>query len=122
MSTVLVVEDNENNLMLVRDVLQLKGYKVLEAMTGAEGLRLAAEGKPDLILMDIQLPDIDGITALARLRADSATRAIPVLAVSASVMPEEQQQITASGFEGFIAKPLNMKSFLQTIERFVGKA
>lgn len=122
MSTVLVVEDNENNLMLVRDVLQLKGYKVLEAMTGAEGLRLAAEEKPDLILMDIQLPDIDGITALARLRADSATRAIPVLAVSASVMPEEQQQITASGFEGFIAKPLNMKSFLQTIERFVGKA
>ena len=122
MSTVLVVEDNENNLMLVRDVLQLKGYKVLEAMTGAEGLRLAAEEKPDLILMAIQLPDIDGITALARLRADSATRAIPVLAVSASVMPEEQQQITASGFEGFIAKPLNMKSFLQTIERFVGKA
>jgi len=122
MSTVLVVEDNENNLMLVRDVLQLKGYKVLEAMTGADGLRLAAEEKPDLILMDIQLPDIDGITALARLRADSATRAIPVLAVSASVMPEEQQQITASGFEGFIAKPLNMKSFLQTIERFVGKA
>ena len=122
MSTILIVEDNEKNLMLVRDVLQLKGYKVLEAMTGADGLRLAAEEKPDLILMDIQLPDIDGITALARLRADSATRAIPVLAVSASVMPEEQQQITASGFEGFIAKPLNMKSFLQTIERFVGKA
>lgn len=122
MSTILVVEDNENNLMLVRDVLQLKGYKVLEAMTGADGLRLAAEGKPDLILMDIQLPDIDGITALARLRADSATKAIPVLAISASVMPEEQQKITASGFEGFIAKPLNMKSFLQTIERFVGKA
>ncbi len=122
MSTILVVEDNENNLMLVRDVLELKGHKVLEAMTGADGLRLAAEGKPDLILMDIQLPDIDGISALARLRADSATRAIPVLAVSASVMPEEQQKITASGFEGFIAKPLNMKSFLQTIERFVGKA
>ena len=122
MSTILVVEDNENNLMLVRDVLQLKGYKVLEAMTGADGLRLAAEGKPDLILMDIQLPDIDGITALVRLRADSATKAIPVLAISASVMPEEQQKITASGFEGFIAKPLNMKSFLQTIERFVGKA
>jgi len=122
MRTILVVEDNENNLMLVRDVLQLKGYKVLEAMTGADGLRLAAEGKPDLILMDIQLPDIDGITALARLRADSATKAIPVLAISASVMPEEQQKITASGFEGFIAKPLNMKSFLQTIERFVGKA
>lgn len=122
MSTILVVEDNENNLMLVRDVLQLKGYKVLEALTGADGLRLAAEEKPDLILMDIQLPDIDGITALGRLRADSATKAIPVLAVSASVMPEEQQKITASGFEGFIAKPLNMKSFLQMIERFVGKA
>ena len=122
MSTILVVEDNENNLMLVRDVLELKGYKVLEAMTGAEGLRLAAEGKPDLILMDIQLPDIDGIAALAKLRADPRTRAIPVLAVSASAMPEEQQKITASGFEGYIPKPLNMKSFLETIERFVGKA
>jgi two-component system cell cycle response regulator DivK len=120
--TILVAEDNENNMMLVRDVLQMKGYTVLEATTGAEGVRLAVEHKPDLILMDIQLPDIDGITVLAQIRANEATKSIPMLAVSASVMPEEQQQIVASGFDAFIKKPLSMKSFIETVERFIGKA
>ncbi len=120
--TILIVEDNENNMMLVRDVLELKGYSVLPATTGAEGVRLAIEARPDLILMDIQLPDIDGITAFAQIRANDAAKHIPMLAVSASVMPEEKQKILASGFDAYITKPLNMKSFVETVEKFIGKA
>jgi len=122
MSTILIVEDNENNMMLVRDVLEMKGYSVLAATTGTEGVRLAIERRPDLILMDIQLPDIDGITALGQIRASEAARKIPVLAVSASVMQDEQIKIAASGFEAYITKPLNMKSFIETVEKFIGKA
>jgi two-component system cell cycle response regulator DivK len=122
MSVILIIEDNENNMMLVRDLLEFKGYDILEATTGAEGVRLAVEHKPDLVLMDIQLPDIDGISALAQIRADPASREIPVLALSASVMPDDQQRIAASGFNAFITKPINVKSFVQTVERFAGKA
>jgi two-component system, cell cycle response regulator DivK len=121
MSLILIVEDNEKNLKLVRDVLQFKGYRTVEAVTGTEGVRLAREEKPDLVLMDIQLPDIDGITALGRLRADPLTRKMPVVAVSASVMPDDQQRIVASGFDAYVTKPINVKSFLETVEKFVGK-
>ena len=121
MSVILIVEDNEKNMKLVRDVLQFKGYQTLEAATGTEGLRLAREGRPDLVLMDIQLPDIDGITALERLRADPQTQKIPVVAVSASAMPDDQQRIIASGFDAYITKPINVKSFIETVERFIGK-
>jgi two-component system cell cycle response regulator DivK len=121
MSVILIVEDNEKNMKLVRDVLQFKGYQTLEAATATEGLRLAREARPDLVLMDIQLPDFDGITALARLRADPQTQKMPVVAVSASVMPDEQQRIVASGFDAFITKPINVKSFIETVERFIGK-
>ena len=120
--TILVVEDNENNMMLVRDVLEMKGYSVLAATTGMEGVRLALEAKPDLILMDIQLPDIDGITAFKQIRASEASKQVPILAVSASAMQEEQIKIAASGFEAYITKPLNMKSFVETVEKFIGKA
>ena len=121
MTVILIVEDNEKNLKLVRDVLQFKGYRTLEAVTGTEGVRLAREEKPDLVLMDIQLPDIDGITALGRLRADPLTLKMPVVAVSASVMPNDQQRIVASGFDAYVTKPINVKSFLETVEKFVGK-
>ena len=121
MTVILIVEDNEKNLKLVRDVLRFKGYQTLEATNATDGLRLAAEENPDLILMDIQLPDIDGITALGRLRADPKTRDTPVLAVSASVMPDEQQAIVASGFNAYITKPINVKSFVETVEKYVGK-
>jgi len=121
MSVILIVEDNEKNMKLVRDVLQFKGYQTLEATTATEGLRLAREARPDLVLMDIQLPDFDGITALARLRADPQTQKIPVVAVSASVMPDDQQRIVASGFDAFITKPINVKSFIETVERLIGK-
>ena len=121
MSVILIVEDNEKNMILLRDVLQFKGYQTLEAATGTEGLRLAREALPDLVLMDIQLPDIDGITAFERLRADPQTQKIPVIAVSASAMPDDQQRIIASGFDAYITKPINVKSFIGTVELFIGK-
>jgi len=119
MSTILIVEDNEKNMKLVRDILQHKGYATLEAVTGGEGVRLALERRPDLILMDIQLPDIDGIAALREIRKDAALDATPVLAVSASVMPDDQQKIVTSGFDAFITKPINLKRFLETVQRFL---
>jgi two-component system cell cycle response regulator DivK len=118
MNAILIIEDNEKNLKLLRDVLQVKGYRTLEARTGTEGLRLAREELPALVLMDIQLPDISGITALRQLRADPLTRAIPVVAVSASAMQEEQEKITASGFDGYIMKPIDLKSFLEQVQRY----
>jgi len=121
MALILIVEDNEKNLKLLRDVLRFKGYETLEAMTGTEGVRLARERNPDLVLMDIQLPDIDGVTALAQIRADASTRDMPVIAVSASVMPDEQQRIVASGFNAYVKKPISVKSFVETVEKFAGK-
>ena len=117
MSTILIVEDNEKNMKLVRDILQHRGHQTIEAATGEEGVRLAGEHRPDLVLMDIQLPDIDGIAALGRIRAVPALDGVPVIAVSASVMPDDQQKIVASGFDAFITKPIHLKQFLATVER-----
>jgi len=117
MSTILIVEDNAKNMKLVRDVLQHHGYATLEAETGEAGLKLTLERRPDLVLMDIQLPDIDGTTVLARIREERSLDAMPVLAVSASVMPEEQQRVVRSGFDGFIAKPISVKPFLAAVQR-----
>jgi two-component system cell cycle response regulator DivK len=113
--TILIVEDNEKNMKLVRDILAFQGHHVLEAVTGEQGVARAVGEAPDLILMDIQLPDISGVTALQRIRAHAALDAVPVLAVSASVMPDEQQRIVASGFDAFVAKPISIKSFLATV-------
>ena len=117
MSTILIVEDNAKNMKLVRDVLQHHGHTTLEAETGEGGLDLALTRRPDLVLMDIQLPDIDGTTVLARIREDASLDAMPVLAVSASVMPDEQQRIVRSGFDGFIAKPISIRPFLAAVQR-----
>jgi len=119
MSTILIVEDNAKNMKLVRDILRHKGYQTLEAATGEDGVRLALEHKPDLVLMDIQLPDIDGITALRRIREHQALDHVPVLAVSASVMPDEQQQIVSSGFDAYLTKPISLKPFMATVVRFL---
>ena len=119
MSTILIVEDNEKNMKLVRDILQHHGHEVVEATTGSDGVRLALERQPDLVLMDIQLPDIDGITALRRIREDNALDAVPVLAVSASVMPEDQHKIVSSGFDAYLTKPISLKPFLATVARFL---
>jgi len=115
MDTILIVEDNEKNMKLVRDVLQVKGYATLEAVTGEDGVRLAREHVPALVLMDIQLPGISGIEALKRLRADPATAAIPVIAVTASVMVSDRRNITDAGFDGYVGKPLNLKEFLDAV-------
>jgi two-component system, cell cycle response regulator DivK len=119
MSTILIVEDNEKNMKLVRDILRHNGHTTLEAVTGEEGVRLALSERPDLVLMDIQLPDIDGIEALRRIRVDRGADAIPVVAVSASVMPDDQQKIVTSGFDAFVTKPINLKQFLDTVQRFL---
>ena len=120
MSTILIVEDNEKNMKLVRDILQFKGYQTIEAVTGNQGLALARERHPDLILMDIQLPDINGIEALRVIRADASLARTPVIAVSASVMPDEQQKIVTSGFDAYVTKPIDLKSFIATVEKFAG--
>ena len=112
---ILLVEDNDNNRLLVRDVLQASGYVVAEAETAEDGLRMAAEQHPALILMDIQLPGMNGIEALKRLRADPATRAIPVIAVTASAMTQDRHQIMAAGFDGYQSKPISVKGFLQAV-------
>jgi len=119
MSTILIVEDNEKNMKLVRDILRHNGHDTLEATTGVDGVSLAVEKRPDLVLMDIQLPDIDGIEALRRIRAVADLDAMPVVAVSASVMPDDQQKIVASGFDAFVTKPINLKQFLETVRRFL---
>ena len=116
MSLVLIVEDNEKNLKLVRDVLQVKGYQTVEAGSAEDGLKLARERKPDLVLMDIQLPGMNGIDALKALRADAATASIPVVAITASVMQQDRQQIVSAGFDGFIEKPVNLKNLLETVQ------
>ena len=115
MSLILIVEDNEKNMKLVRDVLQAKGYATVEAVTGEDGVRLAAERKPDLILMDIQLPGLSGIEALRQLRANRETATIPAVAVTASVMQQDRKQITEAGFNGYLGKPINLKEFLETV-------
>ena len=121
MSLILIVEDNEKNLKLVRDVLQVKGYQTLDAGTAEIGIELAREKKPDLVLMDIQLPGMNGIDALKALRADPATAAIPVVAITASVMQTDRQQIVGAGFDGFIEKPVNLKNLLDTVQQAVRK-
>jgi two-component system cell cycle response regulator DivK len=116
---ILIVEDNERNRKLVRDTLQLKGYETIEAETGEDGVRLAKELLPALVLMDIQLPGIDGITALGQLRADANTRGIPVVAVTASVMSQDRQKIMAAGFDAYQPKPISVKELLDTIRRML---
>jgi two-component system cell cycle response regulator DivK len=116
---ILVVEDNDNNRMLIRDVLQATGYRVVEAETAEDGLRMAAEQRPALVLMDIQLPGMNGIEALHRLRADPTTRAISVIAVTASAMTQDRRQILAAGFDGYQPKPISVKALLQTVREML---
>ena len=116
---ILIVEDNDKNMKLARDVLQAKGYATLEAVTGEEGVRLAREKLPDLVLMDIQLPGINGIEAFRQIRADAKTARIPVVALTASVTPTDRGAITAAGFDAFLGKPINLKEFLETVKRMV---
>ena len=121
MSLILIVEDNEKNLKLVRDVLQVKGFTTIEAGTAEDGIELAGLHKPDLILMDIHLPGMNGIDALRVLRADAATASIPVIAVTASVMQQDRKLITDAGFDGYVGKPINLKEFLDAVNGMLAK-
>jgi len=114
---VLVVEDTEKNMKLFRDVLQATGYRTLEATTGEQAVELATEHTPDLVLMDIQLPDIDGVDAFGRLRADERTASIPVLALTAQAMHGDRERFLAAGFDGYLSKPVNVVELIGAVRQ-----
>ena len=114
---ILVVEDNEKNMKLFRDVLLASGYETLEATTGEQAVELTREHTPDLVLMDIQLPDIDGIEALGRLRADERTASIPVVVLTALAMDGDRERFLEAGFDDYISKPVDIVSFIATVKK-----
>lgn len=114
---VLIVEDNEKNMKLVRDVLQATGYRTVEAASGVRAVELAVEQAPDLMLVDIQLPDIDGVETLRRLRADERTASIPVVAVTAQAMHGDRERYLAAGFDGYLSKPMNIVELVATVKQ-----
>jgi two-component system cell cycle response regulator DivK len=117
--TILVVEDNDKNLKLIRDVLQFAGYAVVSAGSGEEGVALALERPPDLVLMDLQLPGIDGAEALRRLRDSSRTRLIPVVAVTAFAMRDDHKDAMDAGFDGYLSKPISVTSLPAQVRSFL---
>ena len=117
---ILIIEDNEKNRKLCRDVLQVKGYRTIESETAEEGLKLAAENGPGLILMDIQLPGMDGIAAMKQLKATAKTQSIPIIAITASAMTNNRSAMLAEGFDGYQTKPITLKDFLGEVERVLG--
>ena len=119
---ILIVEDNDKNRKLERDILQFHGYRTAEATTAEDGIRLAQEDPPALVLMDIQLPRMNGIEALRILRADDRTRAIPVIAVTASAMTQDRQKIMAAGFDGYQAKPIDVIQFVAAVRQTIDRA
>jgi two-component system cell cycle response regulator DivK len=118
---ILLVEDNEKNMKLARDLLRYHGFETIEATNAEDGVALARERKPRLVLMDIQLPGMDGVTALEHLRKDSATSAIPVCAMTASVMKEDRERFDKAGFDGFITKPIDVRQFPQQVRDAIAR-
>ena len=115
---ILVVEDNARNMRLFYDVLQASGYRTLEATTGESAVELALEHAPDLVLMDIQLPDIGGVEALGRLRDDERGAFLPVLALTAQAMEGDRERFLAAGFDGYLSKPVDIPSFVATVKEY----
>jgi two-component system cell cycle response regulator DivK len=115
---ILVVEDNDKNMRLFRDVLLATGHRTLEATTGGQAVELATAHVPDLVLMDIHLPDIDGVEALARLRADERTTSVPVVALTAQAMEGDRERFLAAGFDGYLSKPVNVADLVATVKRY----
>jgi two-component system cell cycle response regulator DivK len=115
---VLIVEDNDKNLKLARDLLQFAGFRTLEAMSAEDGIAIAQRERPALVLMDIQLPRMDGIAALRALRGDERTASIPVVALTASVMKSDRERFDAAGFDGFMQKPIDVKTFATDVRGF----
>ena len=121
MSRIVLVEDNEKNMKLARDLLVYKGHTVFEARTGEAAVETTTKELPDLVLMDIQLPGIDGIEALRRIRADGKAARIPVVALTASVMANDRERFDKAGFDGFIAKPIDVKGFANEVASFIDR-
>ena len=119
---VLIVEDEERNRILVREILEFNGYRTIEAGNAEEGIRLAREAKPALILMDFHLPGMNGIEALEVLRKDETTKHIPVIAVTASAMTEDRARIISAGFDGLETKPIHMDRFAQVVRSAIQQA
>ncbi len=117
---ILVVEDNPLNLKLVRDVLTASGYDIVEAQTGEEGVRLAGECDPDLVLMDLQLPGIDGYEALRRIREAGRVDGVPVVAVTAFAMREDRERTAAAGFDGYLSKPISVRDLPSQVDALLG--
>ena len=115
---ILIVEDNEKNLKLVRDILQFKGYRTVEAKTAEDGIALAQSQSPNLILMDIQLPGTDGVTAIRQLRDGPRTASIPVVALTAFAMKDDRERFLEAGFDGYIDKPINVREFPEQVRQF----
>lgn len=115
---ILIVEDNEKNMKLFRDVLIASGYRTLEATTGGQAVELATAHSPDLVLMDIQLPDIGGVEALGRLRADERTASLPVVALTAQAMDGDRERFLAAGFNGYLSKPVNVADLIATVKPY----
>ena len=119
MKRVLVIEDNETNLYLIKFMLEKSGYEVIEAREGAVGVELAGKEKPDLILMDIQLPDIDGLEATKRIRASETEGKIPIIALTSYAMVGDREMALAAGCTGYIEKPINPETFMAEIEKYL---
>ncbi|MCA1952968.1 MAG: response regulator [Hyphomicrobiales bacterium] len=117
--TVLIVEDNELNMKLFNDLLEAHGYETLKARTGLEGFDLARTRKPDLVLMDIQLPEVSGIDIIKLLKEDEELKGIPVIAITAFAMKGDEERIRESGCEGYLSKPISVSKFIETVRGFV---
>jgi CheY-like chemotaxis protein len=122
LKTVLLVEDNEDNLVVYRTILEHVGFRVIEARDGEEGVSRAKEHLPDLILMDISIPKMDGWEATQRLKADGTTKKIPIIALTAHALEEDRQKAMLAGCDGYLAKPVEPRRVVQEVERFVGPA
>jgi two-component system cell cycle response regulator DivK len=118
---ILVVEDNEKNMKLFRDVLVATGFQTLEATTGGEAITMASEHTPDLVLMDIQLPDLDGVEALHQLRANPRTATIPIVALTAQAMRGDRERFLAAGFDGYVSKPVKVRDLIETVREHCGR-
>jgi two-component system cell cycle response regulator DivK len=116
---VLIIDDNERNLRLARDVLRFAGFRTIEATTAADGVLSAASGRPDLILMDVRLPDMDGEAALVRLRSEPTTAGIPVVAVTSSAMMGDRDRLLSAGFDGYLEKPISVKEFAGQVRAYL---
>ena len=118
---ILLVEDNEKNMKLARDLLQFHGFATIEATNAKDGIALAKERTPKLVLMDIQLPGMDGVSALEHLRKDPNTSRIPIVAMTASVMKEDRERFDKAGFDGFITKPIDVRAFPQQVRDAIAR-